>query len=64
MDMTTQWRPEAKPPKPPAPQVRYEYRECFVCHGSGLSTWTFHGSEVTEACRCCNHGRITVERFE
>ncbi len=55
-----EWRPERKPAPP---TVHYDFVPCGLCNGSGLVSWTFHFSEVTEACRHCNHGMVVVERW-
>jgi DnaJ-class molecular chaperone len=42
---------------------RYECVECYLCHGTGLCSWTYHDQETQEPCRaCCGKKTIVVER--
>lgn len=56
---TAQWHPEAK-----SAPVRYEHIVCGTCHGTGLTSWTFHEVEVQERCaRCDGKKSVVVERY-
>jgi DnaJ-class molecular chaperone len=43
--------------------VRYACVECYLCHGTGLCSWTYHDQETQEPCIACNGKKtIVVER--